>query len=798
MKRAWFLVSLQAALIPPADRSLAQERRIPLFVGRNVCLECHDASEHSAGVCTLEEIPEHHRSYRSLARTEASHIAALCGVAKSPQESRVCLGCHATAGEVGPRWTAPTFDIAHGVQCEACHDAGGMHAEASCAWPAVPREEILGGIVPGDRATCKECHGEKPSHTAVLKELYRMPLTEALYKTPVNLACSPDGTRVYVVCQHSNSLVVVDPAKGRVLHEIGVGRQPQDVAVSPDGKTLYVTNRLSDTLSVIDTASGAVTDSVGVGNEPHGVLTDATGEHVFVLNTERNDVSVIETERFSELKRLAAGRGPWSLALSEDGASLYLSSVRPNSIAFLRPSVSEVSVIDTRSRTVRNRILLRDANMLQGIASVPGSGVVLVTLMRTKHLVPISRLAQGWTITNGLGVILPDGRADQVLLDEPNNAFPDPDDIAVSPNGRVALVTSGGANQVAVVDIEALLDTLHEATAAERQEVLPNHLGMSARFVVKRIDVGTNPRGVVFSPQGRFAYVANALDDSISVIDTEGYSEVRRISLGGPDRVTAIREGERVFHSADITFGRQFSCRSCHPDGHINGLTFDIEADGIGMHPVDNRTLRGIYDTAPFKWEGTNPSLSHQCGPRLAVFFTRLAPYTPRQLNALVQYLSVIPRPPNRHRQERGLTIAQRRGKLIFERRATSNGKPILRARRCTTCHSRGYKTARTSASVGTTMWLDAPVDIDVGDLHEVGEFGYFGMVYYHDTGGANKAFDAPHLVSIYGSPPYLHNGSAPTLEEIWTRCNLYDEHGVTSDLTRRQFNDLIEYLKAL
>ena len=35
--------------------------------------------------------------------------------------------------------------------------------------------------------------------------------------------------------------------------------------------------------------------------------------------------------------------------------------------------------------------------------------------------------------------------------------------------------------------------------------------------------------------------------------------------------------------------------------------------------------------------------------------------------------------------------------------------------------------------------------------------------------------FDTPHLNNIYDSAPYLHNGMADTLEEIWTRFNPYD-----------------------
>jgi cytochrome c peroxidase len=53
-------------------------------------------------------------------------------------------------------------------------------------------------------------------------------------------------------------------------------------------------------------------------------------------------------------------------------------------------------------------------------------------------------------------------------------------------------------------------------------------------------------------------------------------------------------------------------------------------------------------------------------------------------------------------------------------------------------------------------------------------------------------------LTNIYDSAPYLHNGIAPKLEEIWTRYNPKDTHGITNDMTKDQLNDLIEYLKTL
>jgi cytochrome c peroxidase len=349
-------------------------------------------------------------------------------------------------------------------------------------------------------------------------------------------------------------------------------------------------------------------------------------------------------------------------------------------------------------------------------------------------------------------------------------SFPDPTDVAITPDGRYALVTSSGSNRVAVVDLEKLTALVRRSSDYERQHVLPNHLGKPTEFVVAHIPTRDSPRGILVMPNGEAAFVANALDDSLTVIDLERLEATDRIDLGGPRKITQARLGERLFHSADITFHRQFSCHTCHPDGHVDGLTYDIEPDGIGMSPVDNRTLRGILDTAPFKWEGTNPSLRRQCGPRLAVFFTRVEPFTPDELTALDEYISTIPRPPNRHRPlGADLTPAQRNGKRLFERAVTNDGRPIPLEDRCITCHFPPYYSDRSIRDVGTRMLFDR-------ETH----------------------FDVPHLNNIYDSAPYLHNGIAQTLEEIWTVYNPQDAHGVTNDMTKDQLNDLIEYLKTL
>jgi cytochrome c peroxidase len=66
------------------------------------------------------------------------------------------------------------------------------------------------------------------------------------------------------------------------------------------------------------------------------------------------------------------------------------------------------------------------------------------------------------------------------------------------------------------------------------------------------------------------------------------------------------------------------------------------------------------------------------------------------------------------------------------------------------------------------------------------------------DASEPKGIFDTPHLIGIGASAPYLHDGRAKTLEEIWTTYQNDDKHGVSSYWSKEQLNDLVEYLKTL
>jgi YVTN family beta-propeller protein len=748
------------------------------FLGVRGCAACHAGRESGFQVSRWRMGP-HARAWAVLSTPGAQELARKSGVA-DPQTSQACLRCHATGAGYDATSFGDGFDPRDGVQCESCHGPGAAYATDELMRD--PAAAAAAGLRPQSAEVCLPCHQQGHAGTAFDYEdaVGRIPhpsppaiapmAVEPEYKTPVNLALTPDGRELWVACEASASTVVIDTVAAEKVSEIAVGGQPHDVTFSPDGATAYVTNRLDDSLSVIDVARREVLETIAAGDEPHGVLTDATGDRVFVLNSGQDSISVVDAVTLEEVKRLSASRVPWSLALSPDGETLLVTNTLSRFTEPRTPPMSEVTVLQLPGAIVRERIVVPEANLLQGVAWHPSGEFAVVTMNRTKNLVPMTRLLQGWTITNGIALIWRDGRIDQVLLDGPGMAFPDAADVTVTPDGRYALVTSSGSDRLAVVDLDGLIGMLEEASADERERIFPNHLGKSAGFVETFVGTGASPRGVAVSPDGRTAWVANALDDSVTRVDLDTFEATKRVDLGGPTEISQTRRGEILFHSANIAFRRQFSCHTCHPDGHVDGITYDIEPDGIGLDPVDNRTLRGIYDTAPFKWTGLNPSLQRQCGPRLSVFFTRLAPFSPDELAALERYITTIPRPPNRHRALGApLTEAQRAGKRLFERTHAKDGRRLAPNERCVTCHPAPLYTDRRKHNVGTQ-----------GPLDRSGEL------------------DTPHLTNIYDSAPYLHDGRSPSLEEIWTRFNPYDKHGVTNDLTKDQLNHLIEFLKTL
>jgi YVTN family beta-propeller protein len=584
------------------------------------------------------------------------------------------------------------------------------------------------------------------------------------YASPVEMLFSPDGLRLYVLCQESAQVRVLDAKSYETVKNISVGAVPRGFSLSAKGDRLFVANSWDDTLSVIDTRTLDIAATWPVGAEPSSVVEDREGKHLFVASRISNDVAVLDAQTGAEEKRLAAGRGASYITASPDGSRLYVTHVYPNTTPHRTAPASEITVIDAARAVVVDRIALPYiAHGFHVAFSADGRLGVAATL-HPKNLVPLAHLEHGGAFADSLTLFGADvGKPVEVPLDELERYAVRPFGIAITPDKSRMFITCGGSEMVTVVDVPRLIRYARVHPGSNAQD-----LSASANYVVGRIPVGHDPRGVTLTRDGSKLLVANRLEDTISVIDTKTDRVVSTITVSGPKNLSVLRHGEQTFYTSHYSFQGQIGCANCHIDSTFDGLTWDLEPDGFGRDVVDNRPIEAVKNTEPFKWNGGNPNLPTECGPRTEKYFWRAENYDDLTLADLVVYIRSLPARPNRWRAPHGeLTGAQERGRALFVRDKDKFGNAIPETNRCVFCHSGPQGTNQKSFDVGTRKSTD-------------------------NTG----MLDTPQLTNIAITAPYLHDGSAATLEQIWTVFNLQDKHGRTNDLTKDELNDLIEYLR--
>ncbi len=610
---------------------------------------------------------------------------------------------------------------------------------------------------------CWTCHGQPES----IDELpWAKPRPH--HPAPAGLAVSPDGRRLYVALDDVDEVAVIDAGTRQVVGKAKVAGGPTGLALDPKGTRLFVTCRSGDRVAAIDTATLGEVGSVAVGTGPVGIAFVAApgGDRLVVANSASDDLSVLAVSPLSNLGHLASGREPYAVTVSPDGARALVVSRMAGVTRGDEVPAAEITVVDPAAIRVVSRERMESGHLSEGICTVPGRPWSLTPILKVRNLVPITHAAQGWVLS--AGVALTDhstGSVVELPLDETNGYYSDPSGIAVDPSAKRAFIASAGANVVTVVDLGKVAAWLATAGEPARKGAIDD-LQLSSEFVVARIPTGYNPRQVAMSPDGRTLWVAERLQDSVLAIDIATLKPLGRVALGDGGDSDPIRRGERVFARATTTFQGQFSCRSCHPDGHVDGLQYDFDIDGVGRDILDNRSLQGLAGTEPFKWNGKNPSLRVQCGPRFAKVLTRSDPFSEKDLDDLDSFIFSLP--PTRV-PSGPWTESQKRGRELFFATQTTDGREIPYGLRCSTCHRPPLFTDRIPADVGTK----GPSD-------------------------STALFDTPHLLGIAASAPYLHDGRAATLEEIWTVYNGKDQHGITNYMNKIQMNDLIEYLKRL
>ena len=278
------------------------------------------------------------------------------------------------------------------------------------------------------------------------------------------------------------------------------------MVLSNDGQKAYVSNQWSDNVSVIDLASSKVVDTLQTGNGPAGLSLSADNKLLYVVNSYSSNISVIDVNTREERNRFDAGNNPTGTELSPDGKTLYVTSRRALIEPYGSTVKTELTVLNEETQRLTGRRNIESAYMMENVAFTPTGDLAIATMIRPKNLVPSIQVEQGWMMTYGIVIAeqKENGRTIQLLIDEPNAYYSDPFDIVITPDGKKAFVSSSGVNTISVINIDSVRSIINKATP-EQLNSYSNYLGLSSRFVTKRIPTGPCPKGLALSPDGKLS-----------------------------------------------------------------------------------------------------------------------------------------------------------------------------------------------------------------------------------------------------------------------------------------------------
>lgn len=135
---------------------------------------------------------------------------------------------------------------------------------------------------------------------------------------PRNIAFSPDGSRAYVPGETGGLVTVIDTARRVAVGSIaikGEAARPMGAVVSPDNKTLFVSTGRGGTLVSIDIASLKVLHEAPVGQRPWGIGASPDGKFIYTANGPSNDVSVVDAKNLKVMSRVKVGESPWGVSV---------------------------------------------------------------------------------------------------------------------------------------------------------------------------------------------------------------------------------------------------------------------------------------------------------------------------------------------------------------------------------------------------------------------------------------------------------------------------------------------------
>ena len=596
-----------------------------------------------------------------------------------------------------------------------------------------------------------------------------------------------DRARVWVVNPDHDSVTAINAVTHEVLFQRPVGRHPRTLAQASDG-AIWVVNQLDATITILAPEDGAWLATVPLppASAPYGIIMTPDRRHMLVTCQATGQLIRLEPVSRAVTGWVDVGPTPRGLAASPRDGHVFVAR-------YLSPDThGEVTRIDPTTLTVVEHLALAfdhtpdTENSGRGLPNGLGSPAVSpdggrLWIPSNKDNMARGRQRDGLALTFDSTVRPIVSQIDLATGQEVADARIDFNDregpvaVAFSPLGDYGFVLMQGSNAVVVVD------------------------SYSGRDLTAIEEVGMAPQGLVFTSDGTKLFVDSWLTRTVAVYN------VKDIIYPGRDQTAelldvvplvdqevlpgAVLRGKQIFYNANdrrINRDGYISCASCHLDGGHDARTWDRTAEGEGLrNTIDLRSIGHMLESGRLHWSANFDeiqdfeqdmrllfggsgfladevwaagTIDQPLGASKAGLSSELD-----ALAAFVAFQARVPDSPHRA-PGGGLTEDGVAGQRLFQQLG------------CAVCH--GGPTFSSSSN---------------GLLHDLGTVQPSSG---HRLNGPLRGIDAPSLLGVWQSPPYLHDGSAATLRDALLLSNGW--HGDVAALTESELAQLISFLLQL
>jgi YVTN family beta-propeller protein len=309
-----------------------------------------------------------------------------------------------------------------------------------------------------------------------------------------SLAAPKLKVRIIQTNSAGDNVDVIDPLTNKVVGEISGIEVNHGVAVAPDGTHIYISDEAQSTLDVADGKTLKVTKRIALSGHPNNIALTPDGRHLYVaIVSMAGGLDVIDTNSLERTKTIPIKGGIHNPYVTPDGNYVVAGSILGKTVNVVDTQTNELVWSVDMGLGVRPMAISKNSD---------GSTKWIFVQLTDMNGFAVVDFATHKEIKRVENADLPPGKKTVPEGADPSHG------IAVTPDQKTLVVNS------------RLNNSLYTYSLPDLKPLGSVYLG------------GMGAAWLTLTPDGKTAYVANAVTNDVSAVDIASMKEIARIPVG--------------------------------------------------------------------------------------------------------------------------------------------------------------------------------------------------------------------------------------------------------------------------